>query len=68
MADLNINTTSPGYLAVKQKLIDVRDALRPAIKKFNRLTPEQQQAWMDNDPLLASLVDFCEKVARRKDV
>ena len=68
MADLNIDTTSAGYLNVKQKLVDVRDALRPAIKKFNRLSPEQQQVWIDNDPLLSSLIDFCEKVARRADV
>ena len=68
MADLNINTTSAGYLNVKQKLKDVRDALRPAIKKFNRLTPEQQQAWIDNDDLVAETIDFCEKVAKRADV
>lgn len=68
MADLNINTTSAGYLNIKQKLVDVRNALRPAIQRFNRLSPEQQQAWIDNDPLLGSLVDFCEKVANRTDV
>lgn len=52
MADMTIDTTSVQYQQLLNGLGTLRTVLAPRVRFLQRLSREQQRAWLQHDPLL----------------
>jgi len=67
MANVNIDPTSPAYNQLHGRFTALRNNLRPHLKVFQRLDPDDQEAWLANDPLLNDVMTWCRTLARGND-
>jgi hypothetical protein len=68
MANLTIDTTATAYTTMQTRFTQMKDAMRPMLRRYHGLLPDQKQAWRNSDPLLNDIITFCEKVTEESDV
>lgn len=66
MARIQIDTTDPIYRNHVTKFRNMRDALRPRIKLYQRLSPAQKARWLEKDVLMREVFEFADKISRGK--
>ena len=62
MAKHTINTSHPRYVQLREELRDLRETLRPHLRRYFAAPPEEKARWRAADPLLDGLLTFCERV------
>jgi hypothetical protein len=68
MADLNIDKTDPAYQTMRTRFDQMKDAMRPLMRRYRRMTMEQRQIWRDNDERLDEILTFCERVTTEQEI
>ena len=66
MAIINIDTTDQNYRDHVTKFRNMRLALKPRIKLYQKLSDAQKESWLAKDVLLRELFEFAERIVRGK--
>ena len=67
MANINVNTQAAGYINAHQKFRDIVTFWKPLLIEYFKMSPEQREAWRQNDPFLADILRFVRAVVDTRE-
>ena len=60
---IRIDTTHADYVKGLRRFRGLRAAMRPRIKRYFKMSPEQQARWLEKDVMMREFIHMCERVA-----
>ena len=67
MTRLTIDTSTEQYQTMHTRFTAMRQKITPMLKDYNRSSPEAKAIWLENDPLLQDVIQWCNRVAGMQD-
>lgn len=67
MANINIDTSAPAYTTRFTQYNEIMQFWKPNLIEYFKMTPEQQQAWRDNDPFLNRILTVTEAITNLQE-
>lgn len=64
---IRIDTKHTNYKRGLQRFRAFRNQMKPMIKRYYKLKPEQQERWLEKDVMMREFIEMCERVTKRQN-